>query len=100
MVQVAGLNSEEIKRLLQTAGGHYIIGEYLREGRKAIQSKRFLGQAGTRPSKSAWRSRRLSWKKAVNPGVALGWFAIPMKRGVTPSNELRSFRRLNAGLRS
>jgi transposase len=34
MVQDAGFNSEENKRLLQTAGGHYIIGEKLRQGRK------------------------------------------------------------------
>ena len=34
MVQAAGFNSEENKRLLQTAGGHYIIGEKLRQGRK------------------------------------------------------------------
>ena len=33
-VQDAGCNSEENKRLLQTAGGHYIIGEMLRQGLK------------------------------------------------------------------
>ena len=35
MVQDTGFNSEENKRLLQTAGGHYIIGEKLRQGRNA-----------------------------------------------------------------
>lgn len=34
MVQDTGFNSEENKRLLQTAGRHYIIGEKLRQGRK------------------------------------------------------------------
>ena len=34
MVQDTGFNSEENRRLLQTAGGHYIIGEKLRQGRK------------------------------------------------------------------
>ncbi len=34
MVQDTGFNSEENKRLLQTAGGHYIMGEKLRQGRK------------------------------------------------------------------
>lgn len=34
MVQDTGFNSEENKRLLQTAGGHYIIGEKLRQGQK------------------------------------------------------------------
>jgi transposase len=35
MVQDTGFNSEENKRLLQTAGGHYIMGEKLRQGRNA-----------------------------------------------------------------
>ena len=35
MVQDTGFNSEENKRLLQTAGGHYIMGEKLRQGRKS-----------------------------------------------------------------
>jgi len=34
MVQDTGFNSESNRRLLQTAGGHYIIGEKLRQGRK------------------------------------------------------------------
>jgi transposase len=34
MVQDTGFNSAENKRFLQTAGGHYIIGEKLRQGRK------------------------------------------------------------------
>ena len=34
MVQDTGFNSEENRRMLQTAGGHYIIGEKLRQGRK------------------------------------------------------------------
>ncbi len=34
MVQDTGFNSEANKRLLQTAGGHYIMGEKLRRGRK------------------------------------------------------------------
>ena len=34
MVQDAGCISEENIRLLQTAGGHFIIGEKLRQGRK------------------------------------------------------------------
>lgn len=34
MVQDTGFNSEDNKRLLQTAGGHYIIGEKLRQGCK------------------------------------------------------------------
>jgi len=35
MVQDTGFNSEKNKRLLQTAGGHYIMGEKLRLGRNA-----------------------------------------------------------------
>ena len=34
MVQDEGFNSEEKKRLQQTAGGHNNIGEKLRQGRK------------------------------------------------------------------
>ncbi len=35
MVQDTGFNSEENKKLLQTAGGHFIMGEKLRQGRNA-----------------------------------------------------------------
>jgi hypothetical protein len=35
MVQDAGFNSQENRRRLQTAGGHYIIGEKLHQGRNA-----------------------------------------------------------------
>ena len=35
MVQDTGFNSQENRRVLQTAGGHYIIGEKLHQGRNA-----------------------------------------------------------------
>lgn len=36
LVQDTGFNSEENRRVLQGAGGHYIIGEKLRAGRKSL----------------------------------------------------------------
>ena len=44
MVQDAGFNSEENRRKLQTAGGHYIIGEKLRKGSKGKTAEALSGK--------------------------------------------------------